>query len=1597
MLSNTIRALRSADQPTERAAEAEALVRQARQLCAQDPQLEALCRAAEALLETLDRAGEPVDPGDPLIGKCHAFIDLARLKSVRRAAYSSLSGGPGERWVNLILSLIEKSHFTTGPMFRQRAAQNPDKTLFVVPQGEHATEYTWRQVLQSTEEIALGMAACLGEGKASDTERWRVALLTPNRIDGALADLACLTNGIFNTVVPANSVESQIEHIVHESGARLLVVSGGQLIQKALTVREDLPRVEWIVTLDDLPRAPGSRVMSLKELITRGAEVDPAVLTNLRSGVRSSDDATTMYTSGTTGLPKGIRFSHLNLVSKRFCRAAALPEIDEDEVLLCYLPLYHTFGRWLEMMACVHLAATYIFAENPSTETLIQHMHRFQPTAMISVPKKWRDLHARVVGTEGDQARPETPDDPEQIRRAVTRLTGGRLRWGLSAAGRLDPDIFRFFQNNGIDLLSGYGMTEATGGITMTPPGCYLEESIGKALPGIEISLGEDGELLLRGPYVTSGYANPEDNANAFQDGWFRTGDLVSCDQQGYLRHVDRKKDIYKNASGRTIAPQRIEALFADFPEVARVFAVGDGREYVTLLIRPNIDYAEVRFDRMNAGARHDYFRELVVSCNRFLAPFERVVSFALLDRDFSLARRELTLKGSFRRAVVEENFREIIEPMYASTAILREVDGIRVKVPIAFLQHLGATETGTRVRTGNLPGLQFRAIGKRLRIRRDPSARDRVWVGNCCYQLDREVIDLDDWVRLPDLWVGNAELTHITGETVLLWSLSAGDRVPEARMTDVQKPSAPVDEWRKRLEAAEGATPSLLTVHAAAVLLSGDDTEAALRAVDYLAYVMHAGLARYTELAESQLQLASRHDDATVRGRAFVTLLEHQQADRFGNTAELFVNSGRDFLDESACQRMALIGNRPAPWSHLSVALAGLRRRMEHATEPGRAASSLPLPEMQPYVVELLQSLGRVAELEWAFYLPIRRELVAWQLAPVAEEIRRAAALTADVMTERFRASLGGGQAEATDPQTGRSYTWRDTLLFEDGVDQDEVGRVTGAIANTSLVREAVCLLCNGRRIDLEDVAPRSMWISLLTSRFGRSIYHAGLRTRAGERCDFTIFVRNVASEEMFQAELRLLCLAAEQPGGTPLSPQLGGCWPGHQIATAEYVSGESVGSLARHMHDHPDRHVRQRVKDAWRHVCWSALTAVFEFFRRTEQRWTLASTVTRDVTVPLNDFEAGTRLLSVGGRRPFRGAMNMILQLQREFHDRVRFQFPALAPETDRELIFAAALESLGQAQGLDLLREAISDVDAADQPSAERLELRQHLETYVASVVQNDYLPRALHCAIARYDSWSSQVPNAAAHTRAAQLRELENNYDIPKVTEKFPGTRLWLYSQTVLKGLPRRERATVEHAIRRLRSGDNVKEAMASLYADLQHKLSSQELAYYLTRATYPHLEPDENAELVTISAIGADRAELITRHTDVTGRELHIRPVANSREVDTLHRFFYAGGIGGVGAQNQLLVAIDDTDTAVGGLGYIRRTPTHAVLDKIAVTRRCRGLGIGRIIVKDFLRRLEAEGVTICTAQLIRRDWLEQFGFKSHPRYPGMALGLPVEE
>jgi long-chain acyl-CoA synthetase len=544
----------------------------------------------------------------------------------------------------------------------------------------------------------------------------RVALLSESRPEWIFADLAVLVAGAVTTPVYPTLSADQIAFILRDSGARLAIVSTANLFQKIAAAAAGMPALETVVVMDGAAesRPPHGAAWSVQSLADVAAAGHRRILDGwgvarefeqAAKAVRPGDLATIVYTSGTTGDPKGVRLTHGNLATNVQGVQSVL-DLHEGDIALSFLPLCHAFER---LVSYVYLACgvSVVFAE--SFDTVARDLLVVRPTVMSGVPRAFEKLHARVIqkGQEATgimrrifdlsmrvaDARGRVLSEGRPVpawlalqSRVADRLVFSRIREGVGGRGRffvsgsapLRSETVRFFRGVGLPLLEGYGLTEAgpvisVAALTDTRPG-----SVGRPLPGIEVRIAADGEILARGPNIMEGYhGRPADTAEVLRDGWLHTGDIGSLDADGYLSITDRKKELLVTSGGKKVAPQPIEAALRRDPMVADALLVGDGRHFLSALIVPNVkELCRVLGVPMPAGLPatqalvdrvevRSNFQALVDAVNAPLAPFERIKHFVLLPKDFGTDPGAITPTLKVKRRVVETTYREVIETMY--------------------------------------------------------------------------------------------------------------------------------------------------------------------------------------------------------------------------------------------------------------------------------------------------------------------------------------------------------------------------------------------------------------------------------------------------------------------------------------------------------------------------------------------------------------------------------------------------------------------------------------------------------------------------------------------------------------------------------------------------------------------------------------------------------------------------------------------------------------------------------------------------------------------------------------------------------------------
>jgi len=541
----------------------------------------------------------------------------------------------------------------------------------------------WRGAARLVRDLASGLVA-LGHRKG-DT----LGVLAATRWEWALADLANLCAGGVTVGVYPTLTAEQSAYVIAHADTRFLVVENAKQLAKVEAVRQELPRLETLILIDPTGVAPARDRMSLADLLARGRAARQDVDARAAQ-IRLEDPAILIYTSGTTGPPKGAVLSHGNLVAAMHA-FDALP-IDDADVGFSFLPLAHALQRAVNFRG-LWTGTPGSFAR--SLDTIADDLKTCRPSLVAAVPRIFEKVYARInaqaaAGSPAKQkifhwalgvgqavshlrqAHEPVPPRLELEHRLARVLVfdklraglGGRIRLFITGGAPIAKEILEFFDAADISILEGWGMTETFSAGTANLPGATRFGSIGRPLAGIDLRLDGDGEILVRGQNVFSGYYKDEAaTREAFTaDGYFRTGDIGKVDADGYYYIVDRKKDLIITAAGKNVAPQNIENLIKTDPRISQVMVVGDRKNYLVALI-------SVAPEARAGGAEAELaqiVQAIVDKKNEDLASFERIKKFRLLPEDLSQEAGELTPTLKVKRKVVSAKYQHLIDEMYA-------------------------------------------------------------------------------------------------------------------------------------------------------------------------------------------------------------------------------------------------------------------------------------------------------------------------------------------------------------------------------------------------------------------------------------------------------------------------------------------------------------------------------------------------------------------------------------------------------------------------------------------------------------------------------------------------------------------------------------------------------------------------------------------------------------------------------------------------------------------------------------------------------------------------------------------------------------------
>ncbi len=560
---------------------------------------------------------------------------------------------------------------------------------------------SWREYRQAIHEAAAGLQD-LGVGKGEF-----VAIMAGNRPEHVISDYAAIHAGATAVTIYSTLAASQIQYIAENCQATVAILEDLEFMKRWDEIRSELPNLRYVVLLSGAENYETQEwVLSWDQLIARGKNrlaSDPEAVTRTTAALTPSTLATLIYTSGTTGTPKGVMISHRNVVWTAECLRRAA-DIDLGPRMVSYLPLAHIAER-----LATHYLATYMAGQVwycPNLAGVLEYIQQARPTLFVGVPRVYEKFHARLTSRFAEAhgikkrlldaalsanekrvlAEQEGKSGPALaglldsivLSKVREQLGMEEVQIAITAAAPINPDLILFFQTLGVPLFELYGMSETTGPATTNLPGAFRLGSVGKALPGVEVALAGDDELLMRGGVITDGYYKlPEDTVESFDsDGWLHSGDLARIDDDGYVWIIGRKKEIIITAGGKNIAPAKLETLLGNHPLISKACMIGDGRKFISMLVALDQEEAPdwaaanglVYTDLASFSELPEVRAEVetaVKSANEGVSPVEQIKKWIIVPDDWNPDSGEVTPSLKLKRKVVLDKYASEIDSLY--------------------------------------------------------------------------------------------------------------------------------------------------------------------------------------------------------------------------------------------------------------------------------------------------------------------------------------------------------------------------------------------------------------------------------------------------------------------------------------------------------------------------------------------------------------------------------------------------------------------------------------------------------------------------------------------------------------------------------------------------------------------------------------------------------------------------------------------------------------------------------------------------------------------------------------------------------------------
>ncbi|MCX6251939.1 MAG: GNAT family N-acetyltransferase [Bacteroidetes bacterium] len=1482
------------------------------------------------------------------------FLDITKKPRFLRALGSKENR---ERWAESVFTILQPVNYTLRDMMECRVKEHPDDILFRELTSSTPVGWSYEQIYRHIREIATLFYL-------TDPAEPHVALYTENCLEGACTDLACLCYDIFDTPLNTHFNPEILRDIFDRLHISIAVTDSRERLTLLRNLRGKTVKPFRIFTLSP-GISSGNESLYLLEECKKLTHQEIEETLGKRKIHTSNEVATTMFTSGSTGLPKGVSFSVYNIVSKRFARAAAFPAVG-GETFLCYLPLFHTFGRYLEMTGAIFWDGTYVFAGNTSAETLFRQFPIVGPTGFISIPLRWQELYERcserINGIEREELRIS----------AVREVVGQNLRWGLSAAGYLDPSVFRFFNQYGISLCSGFGMTEATGGITMTPPGQYHDQSVGFPLPGIRTRLTNDSELEISGHYIGRYLedAGPGDvipyPVSPEKDKWLPTGDVFSISTEGHYQIIDRVKDIYKNNRGQTVAPQIIEKKFINVPGIKSTFVVGDNRPYNVLLISP--DKKDPLYHSVPDENLRDYYHQIVTAANSDVAPFERVVNFALTDREFSSENGELTPKGSFNRKTIENNFRDTIELLYISNTITIPFENFTILIPRWFFRDLGALETDIVADHDNLYN---KFTDKYLIVKKIKGHTYQI--GDFQYTITNDIFDLGVFARQPKLWAGNPALIAFCpireGWDVPLGFISESIHVAKHKKYTVK--DFPVLKLVK--------DPQLIIANNLFFRSLFLKFAYAYPATDKIGSLIGDVEPRLATVLQRRLETLAYHPEEEIRALAYRILLLKASEPGLIQYMPSFIESGLSFLNERSIREIAS-GNFG------KHRLDALKQRLYwYRTHLKWPAGKKNRPQFE-YVLQMLFDFA-AEHLE--FYVSVRAELSRWILHRVDPYLSQKA--------EDYFFRLAAIFEKVIEEKTVNYplAVWKPKMVFEYGISGIEKERITYIFQTTSFLQESIILAFNESGFDLKDLPEGGIWILRLQAMKEFRHYIVSINTISGKHFDLHLVLSENPDFKPKPDTFYWLASLAGFPYGPAVAPFLGSSRPDLGILTTQYISGLTAWDKIREFAEiHKSAGYLQ--PNAWKKVFVKAFTVIFRAWHHSGFQIVPGIISPANVVVPEMDFRENAVILSLTGWTAYLNTLSLVGPMIRDFYERTSNIYPLSKKQLKIRWVFDACIEALGKEEATVFLNTLKKELLLCPGPGFDEAMLRKELDHYMDVNLDKFYLPLTLCSAIDQYDEWVRMNPLITSAAREQTIFEL---MELFRLHEFHEPVRYYFYRHSYF----------AEAGLKVVNAFDKLLEKMQSSptgtlpiqlveLSGLQSALETPDDKNVFSRMVFPRLQSEQKVDFMKVGERLKEHVVVRFDLKDKAGSRYTFREPLEPKEVGQLYQLFFRENYPKeISQSDNHFVVTDDNEKIIGGLTWRKLDESNILLDGLVVTSSLQGRGIASAMISDFFTQMAARGVKVVKAHFLFGNYYMKHFFEVDEKWGALIKKLGNEE